>query len=46
VRALTLGSAGPDLGHSTGYFTLWSLVWSMGAIVVFAPLAAARYRRS
>ena len=45
VRALTLGGTGPSLGHSVGYFTLWSLVWSAGAVLVFAPLAAARYRR-
>jgi ABC transporter DrrB family efflux protein len=47
VRALTLG---PDtslrvLGHSAGYFAARSLAWCVLFIVVFAPLAARRYRR-
>jgi ABC-2 type transport system permease protein len=47
VRALTLSSAGEaSLGHSTGYFVVWSLVWAAGAVAVFAPLAVQRYQRS
>jgi ABC-2 type transport system permease protein len=47
VRALTLGpSSAAALGHTAGYFIAWSLVWVAGIIVVFAPLAAARYARS
>ncbi len=47
VRALTQG---PDavalLGHPAGYFVTRSLLWAAGIVVVFAPLAVARYRRS
>jgi ABC-2 type transport system permease protein len=47
VRALTLGpSSAATLGHSAGYFIVWSLAWVAGIVVVFAPLAAARYARS
>jgi ABC-2 type transport system permease protein len=47
VRALTLGPVGEgSLGHSTGYFVAWSLVWAGGAVAVFAPLAVQRYQRS
>ena len=46
VRSLTLGgSAAASLGHSAGYFVAWSLVWAAGTLLVFAPLAAARYAR-
>jgi ABC transporter DrrB family efflux protein len=39
VRALTLG--GP-----TTHYVLQSLAWSIGFVVVFAPLAVRRYRRA
>ena len=45
--ALTQGPAAEALiGHSTGYLVTGSLLWSLGLVVVFAPLAALRYRRS
>jgi ABC-2 type transport system permease protein len=47
VRALTLGpSAAQQLGHGAGYFTAWALVWAAGIVLVFAPLAVYKYRRS
>jgi len=47
VRALTIGKgAAALLGHSAGYFTAWSLAWVTGALLIFAPLAAAKYQRS
>lgn len=47
VRALTQGSAAEQmLGHPAEYYVVRSLVWSAVLIVVFAPLAVARYRRS
>ena len=47
VRALTLGPAAEaSLGHSAGYFVVWSLVWAAGAVAVFAPLAVSKYQRS
>jgi ABC transporter DrrB family efflux protein len=46
VRTLTQGEAAEALlGHSTGYYVFWSLVWTAGIVAVFAPLAVARYRR-
>jgi ABC transporter DrrB family efflux protein len=46
VRALTLGpSAEALLGHPAGYFVSRSLLWAAAIVVVFAPLAIARYRR-
>jgi len=46
VRALALGHPGAALfGHSASYFVTWSLVWALGAVLVFAPLAVARYTR-
>jgi len=47
VRSLSEGHAAELLiGHSTGYLVAGSLLWSLGFVVVFAPLAALRYRRS
>jgi ABC-2 type transport system permease protein len=47
VRALTLGPASAEqLGHSAAYFTAWALVWAAGTVLVFAPLAVHKYRRS
>jgi ABC-2 type transport system permease protein len=46
VRTLTQGHpAEALLGHPTSYFVVRSLLWSLGLIVVFAPLAVAKYRR-
>jgi ABC-2 type transport system permease protein len=47
VRSLALGRpASAGLGHSTSYWVVLSLVWAAGIVLVFAPLAAARYSRS
>ena len=47
VRALSQGRPAELLiGHSAGFLTGWSLVWAAGFVVVFAPLAALKYRRS
>jgi ABC transporter DrrB family efflux protein len=47
VRALTQGPAAEALiGHSAGYLVIRSLLWAAALVVVFAPLAALRYRRS
>ena len=46
VRCLTEGHAAEALlGHPTSYFVIRSLVWSVGLLAVFAPLAIARYAR-
>jgi ABC-2 type transport system permease protein len=46
VRTLTQGHpAEVLLGHPTSYFVIRSLLWSLGIIAVFAPLAVAKYRR-
>jgi ABC-2 type transport system permease protein len=46
VRCLTQGSpAEALLGHPTSYFVIRSLLWSIGLIAVFAPLAVAKYQR-
>jgi ABC-2 type transport system permease protein len=46
VRALTLGpEAQAVLGHTAGYYVVRSLLWSVALVVVFAPIAVARYRR-
>jgi ABC-2 type transport system permease protein len=46
VRTLTEGhSAEAVLGHPASYFVIRSLLWSIGLIAVFAPLAIAKYRR-
>lgn len=48
VRALVLGNdtAQQLLGGSTASFVLQSLAWSVGILLVCAPLAVARYRRA
>src|SRR6266496_1386488 len=33
------------LGHDAGYYVVRSLLWAAAIVVVFAPLAVARYRR-
>jgi len=47
VRSLALGDpALAGLGHTPAYWALLSLAWAAGITLVFAPLAAALYRRS
>ena len=47
VRSLVLGDpALAGLDHSIGHWVGLSLLWSVGLIAVFAPLAVARYRRT
>jgi ABC-2 type transport system permease protein len=47
VRSLSQGHAAELLiGHSTGYLVSASLLWALGFVVVFAPLAALKYSRS
>jgi ABC transporter DrrB family efflux protein len=47
VRSLALGDpALAGLGHATTYWVVLSLIWAAGIVVLFAPLAAIRYRRS
>jgi ABC-2 type transport system permease protein len=47
VRSLSEGHAAELLiGHSTGYLVGGSLLWSLGFVVVFAPLAALKYKHS
>ena len=47
VRSLVLGGAdAAGLTGSTGYWVAVALLWSLGLVVVFAPIAVARYRRT
>ena len=46
VRCLTQGEpAEALLGHAAGYYVVRALLWSAALLVVFVPLAVARYRR-
>lgn len=46
VRTLTQGApAEALLGHPASYFVVRSLLWSVGLVAVFAPLAIAKFRR-
>jgi ABC-2 type transport system permease protein len=46
VRSLTLGDAAPAvLGHTTGHFLLASLLWCVGLVAVFVPIATLRFRQ-
>lgn len=46
VRSLAFGTPAPaGLAHTSGYWAVWALVWAVGITIVFAPLAARRYRR-
>ncbi len=46
VRTLTQGAkAEALLGHSSEYYVVRSLVWSVALVALFAPIAVARYRR-
>ena len=44
VRAWTIGDPEALFGHSAGYYTARALLWSVGIVAVFAPIAVARYR--
>jgi ABC-2 type transport system permease protein len=47
VRLLTGGPAAQQLlGHSVSYYLVPSLLWTAGLIVVFAPIAAWKLKRS
>lgn len=47
VRSLALGDpALAGLGHTTTYWVVLSLTWAAGVVLLFAPLAVVRYRRS
>ena len=47
VRALAQGGAAEALiGHPAEYWIIRSLLWSRGIVLVFAPLAVFKYRRS
>lgn len=47
VRILTGGTAAEHLlGHSLSYYLVPSLLWSAGIVVVFAPLAVWKLKRS
>jgi ABC-2 type transport system permease protein len=46
VRTLTQGApAEALLGHPASYYVVRALLWSVGLIALFAPLAVAKYRR-
>jgi ABC transporter DrrB family efflux protein len=47
VRILTGGSAAQQLlGHSLSYYLVPSLLWTAGILLIFAPLAAWKLKRS
>ncbi|MGH9193333.1 MAG: hypothetical protein ACRDZ0_12785 [Acidimicrobiales bacterium] len=47
VRSLALGDPSlAGLSGTTGHWMVLPLLWSPGIVLVFAPLAVARYRRS
>lgn len=47
VRSLSEGRPAEVLiGHSAGYLVSGSLLWALGLVVVFAPLAALKYKHS
>ena len=46
VRSLTLGpEAHVVLGHPTSYFVTRALLWTVGIVAVFLPVAVTKYRR-
>jgi len=46
VRSLTVGDGAEALlGHSFGYYLVWSLVWCVVIVAAFAPLAVRRFTR-
>ncbi len=44
VRSWVVADPVASLGHSASYFTTGALLWSAALVVVFAPIAIARYR--
>lgn len=46
VRAWVVGEPELILGHPAGYYTVRALLWCVGIVAVFAPIAVARYRSS
>jgi len=47
VRALTLGDpALAGLPESTAHYVVLSLIWCVGLVAVFLPIAVSRYARS
>jgi ABC-2 type transport system permease protein len=47
VRSLTLGDrVEMVLGHTTSHYLVPSFLWSVVLVLVFAPIAINRYRRS
>ena len=46
VRSLMLGSAhAAGLGHSTTYWVVLAVAWSLGILAVFSTIAVARFGR-
>lgn len=46
VRTLTQGeSVERTLGHEASYYVIRSLIWAVVLVLVFAPIAVARYRK-
>jgi len=46
IRSLCLGDqAQAVMGHSTGHYLVQSLLWCVALVVVFAPIAVARFRQ-
>jgi ABC-type multidrug transport system permease subunit len=46
VRALSLGPhANAVLGHDAGHYIWPAVLWTAGIVMVFAPLAVARFSR-
>jgi ABC-2 type transport system permease protein len=47
VRSLVLGDPSlAGLSEPTGHYVLVALAWSVGLVVLFAPIAVAKYRKS
>ena len=44
VRSWVVADPVASLGHTSGYLTIGALLWSAALILVFAPIAIARYR--
>ncbi|MDA1360269.1 hypothetical protein O1R50_11585 [Glycomyces luteolus] len=46
MRGLMLGPDALPHGHTVTGDVLWTLGWSLGLIILFAPLAARAYKRA
>jgi ABC-2 type transport system permease protein len=47
VRSLMQGGTDAvGIGHTTGYWIMLSLVWSVAIMIVFAAIAVARFSRT